>query len=149
MLGFFKRKNKNINDKAKKKVRESPEIAKARKYLESIHSTHSVLYGEQPFHYMETSEKGAFKRYHFYKGLDKRLIYVVLSDEERKEITKAFKEKMGDSYAYQDTILSSMTGGVIQHRFYRPKAFNTSITFMTDDGEIWGGNFAMDEDMFD
>ncbi len=79
---------------------------------------------------METSEKGAFKRYHFYKGLDKRLIYVVLSDEERKEIIKAFKEKMGDSYAYQDTILSGMTGGVIQHRFYRPKAFNTSITFI-------------------
>lgn len=142
MFGFFKRKNKNVNDNAKKEVRESPEIAKARKYLESV-------YGERAFHYMETSEKGAYKRYHFYQGLDKRLIYVVLSDEERKEITKAFKEKMGDSYAYQDTILSSMTGGVIQHRFYRPKAFNTSITFMTDDGEIWGGNFAMDEDMFD
>lgn len=142
MFGFFKKKNKNVNDNAKKEVRESPEIVKARKYLESV-------YGERAFHYMETSEKGAYKRYHFYQGLDERLIYVVLSDEERNEITKAFKEKMGDSYAYQDTILSSMTGNVIQHRFYRPKAFNTSITFMTDDGEIWGGNFAMDEDMFD
>ena len=149
MFRFFKRKTKDVNDNAKKKVRESPEIAKARKYLESIHSTHSFLHGEQPFHYMETSEKGAFKRYHFYQGLDKRLIYVVLSDEERKEIIKAFTEHMGASYAYKDTILCCMTGNVIQHRFYRPNSYNTSITFMTDDGEIWGGNFAMDEDMFD
>ena len=142
MFGLFKKKKEN----AKKEVRESPEIAKARKYLESTHPTHSFLYGEQPFHYIETSEKDEFKRYHFYQGLDKRLIYVVLSDEERNEITNVFKEKMGDSYAYQDTII---LGNGIQHRFYRPKAFNTSITFMTDDGEIWGGNFAMDEDMFD
>lgn len=149
MFGFFKKKNGDVDANAKKKVRESPEIAKARKYLESIHSTHSFLHGEQPFYYIETSEKGGFKRYHFYQGLDKRLIYVVLSDQERNEITKAFKEKMGDSYAYKDTILSSMTGDVIQHRFYRPGSFNTSITFMTDEGEIWGGNFAMDEDMFD
>lgn len=105
MFGFFKMRNKNANDNAKKEVRESPEIAKARKYLESV-------YGERAFHYMETSEEEAYKRYHFYQGPDKRLIYVVLSDEERNEITKAFKEKMGDSYAYQDTILSSMTGNV-------------------------------------
>lgn len=147
MFSSLKKKNRDVDGNVKEKVRESPEIVKARKYLESIHSTHSVLRGEQPFHYMETSEKGNFKRYHFYQGLDKRIIYVVLSDEERSEITKSFKEKMGDSYAYQDTILSSMIGNVIQHRFYQPEAFNTSITFMTDDGKIWGGNFAMDIDM--
>ena len=142
MFGFFKRKNKNAKGNAKKEVRESPEIAKARKYLESV-------YGKKVFNYVKTSEKGAFKRYHFLEGYDDRLIYVVLSDKERNDIIKAFKEKMGDSYAYKDTILSSMTGNVIQHRFYRPKSSNTSITFMNDDGEIWGGNFAMDEDMFD
>lgn len=145
MFGFFKKKNGN----AKKEVRRNPEIAIARKYLESIHSTHSYLYGEQPFHYIETSTKGDFKRYLFYQGLDKRRIYVVLSDQERNEITKAFKKRMGDSYVYQDTILSSLTGNVIQHRFYRPGVLNTSITFMTDEGKIWGGNFAQDEDMFD
>lgn len=145
MFGFFKKKN----ECEKNNVREKPEIAKARKYLESIHSTQSLLYGEQPFHYIETSQKGKFKRYHFYKGMDKILIYVALSDEERNEIEKSFKEKMGDEYAYKDTILSTMIGNEIQHRFYRPKAINTSITFMTDDGEIWGGNFAMDEDLFD
>ena len=140
---------KRVKDIGNRKTREDSEITKARKYLESIHSTHSFLDGEKPFHYVETSKNGEFKRYHFYQDLDKRLIYVVLSDKERNEIEGIFKEKMGDGYAYQDTILSSMVGNVIQHRFYRPKSFNTSITFMTDDGKIWGGNFAMDEDMFD
>lgn len=136
MFKFFKKRNKNVNGNSNKEVRESPEIAKARKWLESVHHSES-------FTYMKTTQKGNFKRYYFYPGIDKRYIYVVLSDEERNEIIKAFKEKMGDSYAYQDSMLL----GTIQHRFYRPKAFNTSITFMTDDGQIWGGNFSMDEDL--
>lgn len=137
MFKFFKKRNKNVNKNLNKEVRESPEIAKARQWIESLHC--------KSFTYMKTTEKGGFKRYHFYPGNDSRYIYVVLSDEERNEITKAFKEKMGDSYAYQDSMLL----GTVQHRFYRPKSFNTSITFMDDDGEIWGGNFGKGEDMFD
>lgn len=133
------------NNNTKKKFRERLKIAKSRKYLESTHSTYNVFDGEQPFHYIETSKKGSFKRYHFYQGLNKTLIYVVLSNKERKKIIRYFKEKMGDSYEYKDTIVM---GGVIQHRFYRPQDYNTSITFMIDDGEIWGGNFAMDEEMY-
>ncbi len=146
MFRFFKKKRHSSEEKA----RESPEVVKARRYLEKLHLSYSLLGQIEPFHYIQTSEKGSFKRYHFYQGDDKRLVYVVLSDEERNEILKMFKEKMGekgDSYAYQDTIL--MGENEFQHRFYRPKAFNTSITFMTDDGEIWGGNFAMDEDLSD
>lgn len=145
MFKFFKKKK----EYEKKNLRENPEITKARKYLESIHSTKSLLYGEEPFHYIETSQKGEFKRYHFCKGMDKILVYVVLSDQERNEIEKIFKEKMGAKYVYKDTILCPMMGSGFQHRFYRPETFNTSITFMSDEGEIWGGNFAMDESMFD
>lgn len=142
MFGFLKKKN----DCAQKNIRESRDIIKAREYLESIYPTNSYLYGKEPFYYIETTQKGIYKRYHFYKGFDKKLIYIVLSPKERNEIQKVFNEKKGKGYVYQDTILSGWTGNIVQHRFYRPKG-NTSITFMSDDGEIRGGNFAMDEDM--
>ena len=117
----------------KKVVRESPEIKEARKFLEAV-------YGERAFHYVETSEKEGFERYHFYEGRDKRVIYVVLSYEERKKIRRAFEEKMGNLYVYHDSIISSCTGMRIQHRFYIPGKFQTSITWMNDDGEIQYGN---------
>lgn len=148
MFAFLKRKSGCTQNTGC----ESREIAKARKFLESTHRTYFPMDeywtgdGTRPFHYVETSQKGDFKRYHFYQGIDERLIYVVLSDKERNEITKVFRDKMGYSYAYKDSI--STKGSGIQHRFYRPNSHNTSITFMDDDtGKIWGGHFAMDEDM--
>lgn len=143
MFDFFKSKSKEVEGE----FEEERQIAKARKYLEDTHreylSQDEYHIAISAFHYVETTTYGIFKRYHFYRGYDKSVIYVVLSDRERKLVIDAFKSKAGKGYAYQDTIITG--GSNMKHRFYQPNRHNTSITFMEDKtGKIWGGNFDMD-----
>lgn len=136
-MWLFK-KEKNL----KKNVRENAEIAKAKSYLYKIHPVSRLVYGREPYHYLNTSYKGKFVRYNFYKGWDKRLTYIVLSDEERIQTEKQFVEKVGRGYAYLDTIFSDIYGDDVQHRFVGSKG---ERAYMTDNGTI-GEGFMMKED---
>ena len=131
-------------------------VKRAKRWLEKTHDYRHLGYvdGEpkfvrDEFRYLEkeNSDEGQV-RYKFV-GSD-GIVFVVLSKKELKKIKKCFKEKIGKNaseYCYKDTITASVLNGEVQHRFYRPRSYNTSITFMSDDGEIWGGNFAMSEDL--
>ena len=118
-------------------------IEKARKYLEKIHpqKKHS---DNNEFRYLRTSNKGKNVRYHFQRGKDDRITYVVLSDEERSKIIKTFTEQKGEGYEYYDSAILGRGNVSVQHRFYQLSTHNTALTFMTDYGEVWGGNFGMD-----
>ena len=120
-------------------------IEKAKKYLEKIHPQKSRSENNE-FRYLKTSYKGKYARYHFQRGGEDRITYVVLSDEERSEVIKTFKDQKGEGYAYYDSAILGRGNVSVQHRFYQPSAHNTSLTFMTDYGEVWGGNFGMDPD---
>ena len=143
MFDFLKSNSKE-NDVAPEEERQ---IAKARKYLEDTHreylSKDEYHVAQTAFHYVKTTTYGIFTRYHFYRGFDENLIYVVLSDRERKIVINAFKSKAGKGYAYHDTIMTR--GEYMKHRFYKPNQYNTSLTYMEEGtGKIWGGNFDMD-----
>ena len=143
MFDFLKSNSKE-NDVAPEEERQ---IAKARKYLEDTHrdylSKDEYHVAQTAFHYVKTTTYGIFTRYHFYRGFDENLIYVVLSERERKIVINAFKSKVGKGYAYHDTIMTR--GEYMKHRFYKPNQYNTSLTYMEEGtGKIWGGNFDMD-----
>ena len=127
---------------------ENKKIEKAREFLESNHSTRSPWGFEEKFTFLKKEMKGKYERYYFYRGDDTTYIYVVLSDAERKEIIKSFKNNMGDTYVYYDSIISKFTGDVIQHRFYCPGGKRSVIFMAEDDGTIWGCKFAMDLDLY-
>ena len=118
-------------------------IESAKKYLEKIHPQKRRTENNE-YRYLKTSYKGKHVRYHFQRGADDRITYVVLSDEERSEIIKTFTEQKGEGYAYYDSAILGRGNVSVQHRFYQPDAHNTSLTFMTDHGDVWGGNFGMD-----
>lgn len=130
---------------AKAIVRENAEIAKAKNYLYRTHPVSKFFYGREPYHYISTSHKGKFTRYNFYKGIDKRLIYIVLSDEERTEVENTFKNRMGEGYVYQDTIFSDILCDVAQHRFYIPNGSGETRAYMTDEGTIGTGYLRKDD----
>lgn len=143
MFNFLKSNSKE-NDVA---AEEERQVAKARKYLEDTHRSYlekdEYHIAQTAFHYVKTTTYGVFKRYHFYRGFDESLIYVVLSERERKLVINAFKSKVGKGYMYHDTIMTR--GEKMKHRFYRPEYHNTSLTYMEEGtGKIWGGNFDMD-----
>lgn len=120
-------------------------IEKAKKYLEKTHPSKRGLENNE-ISYLKTSYKGKHARYHFQRRGDDSITYVVLSDEERSEVIKNFTEQKGEGYAYYDSAILGCGNVSVQHRFYKPDAHNTSLTFMTDHGEVWGGNFEMDLD---
>ena len=122
--------------------KEKREIEKARRYLEK---THLVKYSFQSntFHYLKASQNGKYKRYHFRRGFDESITYVAISDKERKAVIKAFEEKKGDGYAYYDSVIFGHGGRLIQHRFHYTNRYDTSLTFMAENGEVWGGSFDM------
>ena len=126
-------------------VRENAEIVKARNYLYCIHPVNKLFYGREPYHYLSTTHKGKYTRYNFYKGFDKRLIYIVLSDDERMEVEKTFKDRMGEGYVYHDTIFSDILCDVAQHRFYIPNASGENRAYMTDEGLIGEGYLRKDD----
>lgn len=143
MFDFLKSNSKE-NDAA---AEEERQIAKARKYLEGTHrdylSKDEYHIAQTAFHYVKTTTYGIFTRYHFYRGFDEKLIYVVLSERERKLVADAFKSRAGKGYMYYDTITTKNEH--LKHRFYRPNSKNTSLTYMEEEtGKIWGGNFDMD-----
>ena len=126
-----------------KAFEEELRVARARKYLEDAHREYLTKdefnISQTEFHYIETVNYGVFKRYHFYRGFDKTLIYVVLSDRERKLVIKDFKSKAGRRYVYQDTIITG--SNQMQHRFYRANQSNTALVFMdANTGKIWDEN---------
>ena len=118
------------------------EIENARKYLIESHKGHNT--GNGDFKYIKSTQKEDFKRLIFKKGTDNSLLYVALSEEDRNDIIKIFEEKMGNNYTYLDSILSTKLGKGVHHRFYTSKSFNTSFTFMKDDGTIFGGHYSVD-----
>lgn len=130
---------------AKAIVRENAEIAKAKNYLYRTHPVSKLLYGKEPYHYLRTSQKGKFIRYEFYKGTDKRLLYIVLSDEERMEVENTFKARMGEGYIYHDTIFSDILCDVVQHRFYIPNGSGETRAYMTDEGVVGQGYLRRDD----
>ena len=136
---------KNQKKYEKTTVRESAEIAKAKKYLYRTHPVSKFFYGKEPYHYLSTSHKGKYTRYNFYKGIDKRFIYIVLSDEERIEVEQNFKVKMGEGYVYRDTIFSDILCDVVQHRFYIPNSSGDSRAYMTDTGVVGEGYLRKDD----
>ncbi len=130
----------------KKGARKNQDVIKARKYLESIHPIHSFLYGERPFHYMGVSQEENCKRYLFYRGHDRQVVFIVLSDEEKCKIESKFRENKGKAYSYRDSIIINNR---ILHRFCSTSNFNTSVIFMNDDGTIFEGDLPMDLEMCD
>lgn len=116
------------------RVRRNPEvleIRQAKSWLECTHSANFVCYGYQPFIYVGTSQKGKYKRFHFYQKFDKDLVYIVLSDAEKNEIERSFRTINSSEYSYYDTICCN---NEILHRFryYSGKVF-LSEAFMSED----------------
>lgn len=118
-------------------------VEKAKRYLEKIHPQKRKSENNE-FRYLKTSYKGKHARYHFQRGVEDRITYVVLSDEERSEIIKTFTEQKGEGYAYYDSAILGRGNVSVQHRFYQPSVHNMSLTLMTDHGEVWAENFGMD-----
>jgi len=135
---LFKREKKC----KKEIVRENAEITKARAYLNRIHPASHLLYGREPYHYVSTSGRGKYVRYNFYKGYDKRLIYIVLSDVERTQKEREFREIMGNGYSYFDTIFCDILGDDVQHRFVGP---NGQKAYLTDRGTVGEGLMMKDD----
>ena len=154
MFGLFRRKQKT---NSQPKVRQnSPEVIKAKEYLDRTHPTLigrgsaiAGLCGNEPFNYLESSQNGEYTRYHFCKGSDKRIIYIVLSDEERKKIIQLFAEKMKEKYEeefiYKDSLKGMFVGEEVRHRFYFTR--RRALAFMSDEGAIWFPPILASEDM--
>ena len=154
---MFSQKRKSI--KQPKLRKDSPEVIAAKEYLDKTHPTLigrdsniSHLCGNYPFYYIENSQSGKYTRYHFCQGNDKRIIYIVLCDEEREKIIQLFAEKMKEKYPfynhdfiYTDSLKGMFIGDNIRHRFF---SSHTNMTaFMTDEGDIWLPIILRDEDM--
>lgn len=124
-----------------KTTQRNKDIDNALAYLIESHKGHNT--GDGEFVYVKTVEKGNFRRFYFLKGNKTKLIYVALSPQERNKIIQTFHQKMGDGYAYLDSVISSKLGPEVQHRFTFKNGFDTSFTFMDDAGYIWGGHFSI------
>lgn len=136
MFKFFKTKERNIDPKL------NNDIDNALAYL--IKSHEGLNTGNGEFVYVNIVEYNGFIRFLFRKEDDNNLLYVVLSEQERNKIIRTFHQEMGKNYAYIDSVLSKELGQTVQHRFYVPNSFDTSFTFMSDNGHIWGGHFSID-----
>lgn len=127
-----------------------PNVAKAKKYLDETHPTlldrdsiQANRLGIYPFHYIGCSRHDEYTRYYFCQGSDKRIIYVWLSNEERKKIIQLFTQKMKekfknykDEFKYNDSLSlkGRFVGRNIMHRFYSNQ--HRTIVFMSDNGDI-------------
>lgn len=149
---FWLRKKKKTN--AQSKVREdSPEVIAAKEYLDRTHPTLTGrgsaiagICGNEPFNFLGCSKNGEYTRYHFCEGLDKRIIYIVLCDEEREKIIQLFKERNTNcnvEFRYKDSLKGMFVGENVRHRFFH----SGIVAFMSDDGEITFPNIIHSEDM--
>ena len=132
---------KKEKDRKKQITRVNAEIDKAKNYLYKTHPVSRFFYGREPYHYVNTTYNGRYARYHFYKGYDKRLEYIVLSEEERKQKQQEFEQQMGKGYEYVDTIFSDIFGDDIQHRFISK---NGERAYLTDRGTVGEGYLKKD-----
>lgn len=137
-LSKFKLQSKKFN-RSKDDIPLNPEILKAKSYIESIYaSKNSFLHHKNGhFKYIGKSKNGQYTRYHFRKGNDTNIIYVVLSEKERNKIKKIFQSGMGNNYKYRDSIISYSTGIDVQHRFYNKNNDKLDPVLMSDSGEFW------------
>ena len=143
---LFRKKKKEI--KQPKLRQDSPEVIAAKEYLDKTHptllgrdSTIAHICGNYPFNYLESSQNGEYTRYHFCQGVNKRIIYIVLSDEEREKIIQMFTEKMkdlfpnyADEFVYKDSLKGMFVGEQVKHRFFHRSREN--VAFMSDSGNI-------------
>ena len=128
-----------------RKIRKNPEnpetleIKKAERWLAETHRMNFVCYGFQPFIYLEASQKGEYKRYHFFQEFERDIVYVVLSDVEKNEIQKCFCERMEKQYEYKDTILYD---NIIVHRFViYERNMLISNAYMFENEEVHEGTY--------
>lgn len=152
MCWFRKKKKPNTQPKVRK---ESPEVIAAREYLHKTHPTLTGrdspiagLCGHEPFNYLGCSKNGEYTRYHFCKGLNKRVIYIVLSNKEREKIIQLFKKKTGENgngFIYKDSLKGMFVGENVQHRFF--SSGRKRVAFMSDNGEISVPPILHSEDM--
>ena len=150
-MSWFRKKT-NAQPEVRK---ESLEVIAAREYLDKTHPTLTGrdsaiarLGGHAPFNYLGCSKNGKYTRYHFCEGLDGRIIYIVLSNEEREKIIQLFKEKTagsGEEFIYKDSLKGMFMGEKVRHRFF--SSCREQVAFMSDDGEIWVPPILHDEDM--
>ena len=128
----------------------------ARRYLDRTHPTlikrgSPVLCAHEEFKFQGTSQNGEYIRYHFSEGTDKRIIYVVLCDEEREKIIQLFDEKMRNGkecdvdFRYKDSMRGMFIGEEVRHRFF--SKMGRRVAFMSDDGRIEIWHVLQDEDM--
>lgn len=142
MFLFGKRKKTNAQPKVRK---DSPEIIAAREYLERMHPTLLPRDGgwNKPFNCIGISQNGQYTRYHFCEGLDKRIIYIVLQNEEREKVIQVFEEKVKEQvpnckkeFIYKDSLKGMFIGEEVKHRFYTTGTGRRLLAFMSDDGNI-------------
>ncbi len=151
MFNFFKKKNSTVIKKIRK---ENSEIAIARQYLEKMNPTLLPRDGRwnQPFNYIESSQYAGYTRYHFCEGIDKRIIYIALCEEEREKVSLLFNKKMSEAgagndneFVYRDSLRGMFVGKEIRHRFVSTR--RNAIAFMSDTGEINIPSILSSEDM--
>ena len=145
MFPFKKRKNTNASPNTRE---DSPAVIAAREYLDKTHPTLTgrdsdiaALCGNEPFKYLGCSQNGEYTRYHFCKGSDERIIYIVLCNEEREKVIKLFTDKMKEmvknyqeEFIYKDSLKGMFVGENVKHRFFSNR--RNAVAFMTEDGEI-------------
>ena len=155
---FLFKKKKNTD--ARQKVREnSPEVVAAREYLDKTHPTLTgrdspiaTMCGHKPFNYLECSKNGEYTRYHFCEGSDKRIIYIVLCDEERKKMIQLFNDTMKENveyyegeFIYKDSLKGMFVGEEVKHCFF--SCCRNEVAFMSDDGDVEFSPILQSEDM--
>ncbi|MCI9063504.1 MAG: hypothetical protein HFJ17_02745 [Clostridia bacterium] len=138
MLNLFRKETSGVR-------KDSPEVIAARKYLEKTYPTllprDGTLIGNDPFNYIGYSRNGSYIRCRFCEGCDKRIIYIVLCEEERKKIIQLFNEKMKekvkdyeDEFVYKGSLKGMFVGENVKHCFF--SKYHKSLAFMSDEGEI-------------
>lgn len=113
------------------------EIANAKKNLESTHNFGAILPQLNTFFYLKSSQNGRFKRYHFYKGLCRGIIYVYICEEEQKQIEKHVHKSLGDNFTYFDSVLLGESDTTVHHRFYLKDKPPNNFIMVNDDWSIF------------
>ena len=144
---LFNKKNKRQKQKStdinRKVHKNSPEVRKARAYLEKLYPAlqkKSILKRNFTFNFIEATKNGEYVRYHFREGNDCRLTFIVLSDKEIEKVSQLFKEKFKEKvdnvedFTYIGSLKGIFIGYDCKHRFLCESS--RLLAFMSDDGEI-------------
>ena len=132
--------DKNLNRKVKKS---SPEVRKARKYLEKLYPElprKIIFEKDTTFNFIEACLYGEYIRYHFCEGKNDRIVFIVLSDEELEKVIQLFNEKLKEKvknvgdFKYMGSLKGMFVGNECKHRFLCDNS--KLLAFMSDDGDI-------------